>query len=160
MDNDIKTLCENCRECNLNKNNPPKIEQHIWEPSAAPMHRVHADFVGPFLSHWFFIFVDAYSKWPEVGIVKNIVVKTIIAECREIFARYGVPQVLVTDNGRTSTSAEFTTFLRQNGVRFKYSAPYNPATNGQAERFIQTLKNLLQRMQANASIYMKRLIGV
>lgn len=127
------------------------MEQHIWEPSAAPMHRVHADFAGPFLGHWFFIVVDSYSKWPEVRIVKNLAAKTIIEECREIFAMYGVPQIFVTDNGRTFTSSDFKAFLERNGVIFKYTAPYNSATNGQAERFVQTLKNALRRMDANAA---------
>lgn len=151
MDNDIKTFVENCRACNTFKNNPPKVEQHIWEPSAAPMHRIHADFAGPFLGRFFFIVIDAFSKWPEVRIVKNLAAKTIIDECREIFARYGVPQSFVTDNGRTFTSTEFRAFLKQNGVNFKYTAPYNPATNGQAERFVQTLKNALRRMEANTT---------
>ncbi|KMQ86353.1 hypothetical protein RF55_14672 [Lasius niger] len=151
IDKDIQTLVENCRACNTFKNNPPKVEQHIWEPSAAPMHRVHADFAGPFLGHWFFIVVDSYSKWPEVRIVKNLAAKTIIEECREIFAMYGVPQIFVTDNGRTFTSSDFKAFLERNGVIFKYTAPYNPATNGQAERFVQTLKNALRRMDANAA---------
>lgn len=51
IDNDIKVLIENYRACNTFKNNPPKVEQHIWKPSAAPMHRIHADFAGPFLGH-------------------------------------------------------------------------------------------------------------
>lgn len=148
---DIKTLVENCSACNSCKNNPSRVEQHVWEPSAAPMHRVHADFADPFLGRWFFIVVDAYSKWPEVRIVKNITAKTIIEECREIFAMHGVPQNFVTVNGRTFTSMEFKAFLERNGVIFKYTAPYNPATNGQAERFVQTLKNALRRMNANAT---------
>lgn len=151
IDSDIKARVENCRACNTFKNNPPKIEQHIWEPSAAPMHRIHADFAGPFLGHWFFIVVDAFSKWPEVRIVKNITAKTIINECKEIFASYGVPQCFVTDNGRTFTSTEFKTFLKRNGLNFKYTASYNPATNGQAERFVQTPKNALLCMDANAT---------
>ncbi|XP_018406799.1 PREDICTED: uncharacterized protein K02A2.6-like [Cyphomyrmex costatus] len=128
IDDDIKALVENCQNCNTFKNNPQKVEQHIWEPSAAPMHRVHADFAGPFLGRWFFIVVDSYSKWPEVRIVKNLMAKTVIEECRDIFTKYGIPQIFVTDN-----------------------APYNPATNGQAERFVQTLKNALRRMKADTT---------
>ncbi|XP_029178410.1 uncharacterized protein K02A2.6-like [Nylanderia fulva] len=107
IDNDIKALVENCQNCNTFKNNPQKVEQHIWELSAAPMHRVHADFAGPFLGRWFFIVVDSYSKWPEVRIVKNLMAKTVIEECRDIFTKYGIPQIFVTDNGRTFTSTEF-----------------------------------------------------
>ncbi|XP_029156135.1 uncharacterized protein K02A2.6-like [Nylanderia fulva] len=151
LDKDIQSLVENCVACNKVRNNPPKVEQHIWEPAAAAMHRVHADFAGPFLGKWLFVMVDAYSKWPEVRIVKNITAKTIIKECTNIFASYGIPKIWVTDNGRTFISKEFKNFLRSRGVIHKCTAPYNPATNGQAERFIQTLKNGLKRANANES---------
>jgi len=50
------------------------------------------------------------------------------------------------DNGRSFRSAEFTQFLKANGITPKYTAPYHPSTNGQAERFIQTMKNSLRKM--------------
>lgn len=61
-------------------------------------------------------------------------------KCREIFTTFGLPQVLISDNGRTFISKEFQFFFKQNGIFHKCTAPYNPATNGLAERFIQTLK--------------------
>lgn len=88
--------------------------------------------------------VDAFSKWPEVRIVKDITARTTIKECKNIFTSYGIPKILVTDNGRT-----FKNFLKSCGIIHKYTAPYNPATNRQAERFIQTLKNALRRSNAN-----------
>lgn len=48
IDDDIKELIENCAACNKIRNNPPKVEQHIWEPAATAMHRVHADFAAHF----------------------------------------------------------------------------------------------------------------
>ncbi|KAL6419169.1 hypothetical protein ACFW04_014046 [Cataglyphis niger] len=134
MNKDIQTLIENCSACNTFKNNPPKVEQHVWEFLAAPMHRLHADFAGPFIGHWFFIIVDAYSKWPEVRIVKNITAKTVIEECRGFFAMNGVT-IFVIDNGKTFTSAEFKAFLEQN----------------------RTLKNALRRVNVNATNVSKKL---
>jgi len=104
IEHDLQTLVENCALCNANKNNLPKVKQHVWEPKD-PMHRVHADFAGPFLGHWFFALVDAYSKWPEVHLFKNITAETVINKCREIFASYGVPQMFVKDNGKTFMKA-------------------------------------------------------
>lgn len=151
IDQNIKNLVENCAACNNVRNNPPKQEKHHWEPAVAAMHRVHADFAGSFLGKWFLVMIDAFSKWPEVRIVKDITAKTIIKEFRNIFASYGIPKILVTDNGRTFIAEEFKHFLKTCGIMPKCTTPYNPATNGQAERFVQTLKNALKRADVNGN---------
>ena len=48
------------------------------------------------------------------------------------------------DNGPQFTSREFADFLAANGVQHLRSAPYHPATNGAAERFVQTFKQALR----------------
>lgn len=151
IDKDIKTLAKNCANCNAQRNNPPKVEIHNWQPASAPMQRIHIDFAGPFLGKMFLILVDSYSKWPEVHIVTDITAKTTIEKCRQIFAAYGIPRIIVTDNGRTFISHEFQQFLKLNGIKHKVTSPYNPATNGQAERFIQTLKRSLRRMKCDST---------
>ncbi|XP_029168807.1 uncharacterized protein K02A2.6-like [Nylanderia fulva] len=98
IDKDIENLVRNCANCNSHKNNPPKVEVHLWEAPSAPMQRVHVDFAGPFLGKMFLLMVDAFSKWPEVHIVQDITAKTTIAKCRGMFAAYGLPKVIVTDN--------------------------------------------------------------
>ncbi|KAJ8377451.1 hypothetical protein AAFF_G00260090 [Aldrovandia affinis] len=65
---------------------------------------------------------------------------------RSLFARTGIPEQLVSDNGPQFTANEFQVFLKRNGVRHITSAPYHPATNGLAERFVQTLKQGLRAM--------------
>lgn len=150
IDKDIESLAKNCSDCNTFRNNPTKTDVHMWEPPKTAFERVHADFAGPFLGHYFFILIDAYTKWPEVHIVKNIISKTTIELCRQIFATFGIPKYFVSDNAKTFTSTEFKT-LKVNGIIQKLTAPYHLATNGQAERFVQTLKNSLRRMRSNAS---------
>ncbi|GFX85246.1 uncharacterized protein K02A2.6 [Trichonephila clavipes] len=71
--------------------------------------------------------------------------KTI--EClRDSFARFGLPRVLVSDNGSQFTSYEFQRFMHKNGVRHKTSVPFKPSSNGQAERYVATLKQSLRAM--------------
>ncbi|XP_043224264.1 uncharacterized protein K02A2.6-like [Amphibalanus amphitrite] len=54
-------------------------------------------------------------------------------------------KVVVTDNGPTFTSSEFSDFLKRNGVKHKRTPPYHSASNGQVERCVRTLKeNLLK----------------
>ncbi|GFW09251.1 uncharacterized protein K02A2.6 [Trichonephila clavipes] len=71
--------------------------------------------------------------------------KTI--EClRDSFARFGLPRVLVSDNGSQFTSYEFQRFMHKNGVKHKTSAPFKPSSNGQAERYVVTLKQSIRAM--------------
>lgn len=149
MDKDLELLANNCRNCNSLRNNPKQVDKHMWEPTQGPFQCVRVDFAGPFLNHYFFILVDIYSKWPEVHLMENITAKSTIQICEKIFATFGFPQILVSDNGRTFTSTEFQNFLKFKNIKSKFTAPYNPATNGQAERFIQTMKNALLRMGTN-----------
>lgn len=64
---------------------------------------------------------------------------------RSLFARQGIPRQLVTDKGRQLVSEIFRHFLRSYGVRHVTSASYHLATNGLAEKFVQTFKRVLQR---------------
>ena len=51
-----------------------------------------------------------------------------------------LPEQLVSDNGPQFSSTEFSQFLESNRIKHILSAPYHPASNGLAERFMQTLK--------------------
>jgi len=59
-------------------------------------------------------------------------------------------QTLVSDNGRTFVTAEFQNFLKINGISHKRTAPYHPATNGSAERFVQTFKQGLRKLNVTS----------
>ena len=52
--------------------------------------------------------------------------KTISA-LRELFARFGIPEQLASENGPQFVSDEFESFLSQNGVKHIRSSPYHPA---------------------------------
>lgn len=147
----VGRLTKNGTNCNAHRNNPLKVDTHVWEPVSTSMKQIHIDFAGPFLGKMFLIMVDAYSKLPEVHVMSDISAKTTISKCRQIFSAFGLPQVLVTDNGKTFMSHEFQQFLRVNGIMHRITAPYNPATNGQAERFVQTLKQALKHMKYDIS---------
>lgn len=151
LDKNIENVSKNCLQCQQTRSNPKKVITHIWEAAKKPFERVHVDFAGPFLGSYFFLLIDAFTKWPEVFILQTIQTKTTIEKCREIFSRFGIPEVLVSDNGAQFTSNEFQHFMQMNGIIHKRSAPYHPATNGQVERNVQTFKNKLKTIKCERS---------
>ena len=60
---------------------------------------------------------------------------------RELFAKYGIPVHCIRDNGSQFCSEKFTRFLKMNGVNHVRVAPYHAASNGLAERMVQSFKN-------------------
>ena len=67
-----------------------------------------------------------------------------IEALRSVFARFGLPEQLASDNGPQFTSDEFARFMKQNGIKHILSAPYHPSSNGLAERFVQTFKKAMR----------------
>ena len=144
LDQEIEELVKGCTQCQSVRNAPEVAPLHPWLWPTKPWKRIHIDFAGPLRGHSYLILVDAHSKWPEVIDMKsNTTSAATITELRKIFARYGLPEQLVSDNGLQFVSAEFTQFLKSNGVKHIKSAPYHPSTNGIAERFVQSFKRAM-----------------
>ena len=76
----------------------------------------------------------------EVEIVNSATSQATIEHLRAIFSRFGLPEVMVTDNGTCFTSSEFQEFAQRNSIRHVHIAPYHPSSNGLAERAVQTFK--------------------
>ena len=90
--------------------------------------------------------MDTFSKWLEVVKVTSATSGTTIEKLRSIFATHGIPRILVTDNRPQFLSSEFQAFMKNNGIKHIYSAPYYPATYGLAEWSIQTFKEHMKRL--------------
>ena len=145
MDRDIESEVKSCGPCQTVRNRPSRAPLHPWAWPEDPWQRIHVDFAGPFMGHMFLIVVDSYSKWLEVIIMQSTIAAKTIEELRNIFARNGIPHQLVSDNGPQFVSDEFRNFMKVNGIRHIRTAVYHPASNGEAECFVQTLKNALKR---------------
>ena len=65
-----------------------------------------------------------------------------IQKLREVFSRFGLPDRVISDNAPNFVSAEFTEFMKNNGIKHSMSAPYHPA----AERAVKTFKAGMKKM--------------
>ena len=144
IDKCIEQLVRECETCQSVRNNPSLTLLHLWSWPDAPWKRIHVDFAGPFQGSMFMVIVDAHSKWLEVVPMSTIMTEKTLDVVRSMFARYGLPEQLVSDNGPQFISSEFERFMKENGIKHIRTSPYHPASNGEAERFIQTFKNYLK----------------
>ena len=83
--------------------------------------------------------------WLEVFPTASTTSQRVIKILRNLFASFGTPHEVVSDNGPQFASREFAQFLKLNGINQKLTPPYHPASNRCIERCIQTLKQGLRK---------------
>nr|XP_056710963.1 uncharacterized protein K02A2.6-like [Euleptes europaea] len=149
IDAAVEEWVSRCQPCQESWPEMPRAPTHHWESTHKPWSRLHIDFAGPFQSKTFLIGVDSYSKWLEVADVGSMTSRVVVQELRKLFATHGLPDTVVSDNRAQFTSTEFQEFMAKNGIHHKTSAPFHPATNGQAERMVHTTKEAMWRIECN-----------
>ena len=148
MCKDIEELVGKCEVCQRYRESNTK-EPLISEPiSDKPWDSVAMD-----LFQWnnndYVLIVDYYSRYFEVSQLEDTTSRTVITHTKSIFARHGIPRFLRSDNGPQFSSAEFKSFGSEWGFTHETTSPYHPQANGLAEKFVQTVKRLLNKAKAD-----------
>ncbi|EFO91976.1 hypothetical protein CRE_11440 [Caenorhabditis remanei] len=151
IDKDIEKVVKSCDECASAAKNPVKNLLYSWPIPKKPFERVHVDFAGPVDGMYYLVFVDSFSKWPEVYATTSTTTAATIKILAKVFGQFGNPETLVSDNGPQFTSQTFQEFTAANGITHVRSPPYHPQSNGQAERFVDTLKRALCKLRGEGN---------
>lgn len=145
IDEAVEAMCQGCAVCAAQADAPPRQAPRPWPWPSRPWSRVHLDFMGPIFGKTYLVVVDAMSKWLEVFLVPSTAANWTIDKLTELFARWGFPRQIVSDNGPPFTSSEFAVFNKIRGIEHIFTAPYHPASNGAAENAVKTLKRVIKK---------------
>ena len=88
--------------------------------------------------------MDAFTKYLFTYPLKSSHPRCIIAALTHVFTNFGQPAVFIADNGCEFHNWEVVNFLKLWGVQWKFTAPYNPQANGQAEAGVKIVTNKLR----------------
>ncbi|UYV80506.1 K02A2.6-like [Cordylochernes scorpioides] len=87
-----------------------------------------------FENKWYLVVIDYHSRFPEMIQLDRLTASVVVRSCKSIFARHGIPETVVSDNGMQFGAArEFANFARQYGFTHVTSSPRFPQSNGMAE---------------------------
>ncbi|CAF1158398.1 unnamed protein product [Adineta steineri] len=147
IDKDINEISKSCDICSQLQ--PiPKQEYKSWEEPERVWSRVHMDFAGPIWGSKWLIVIDAKSKFPIVIDMENNTTAGNLSQVLDkIIDWFGPPEVLVSDNGPPFNSYEMVQFYKKYGINHITTAPYHPASNGLAERFVRSFKEAVMKEQ-------------
>ena len=89
---------------------------------------------------------SAQSGFWDLGSPQNTLSKEVTLHMKHQFARHGIPQKVVTDNG-SQFSSHFKQFSNLWQFEHVTSSPYHPISNGKAESAVKTAKHLAMKAQ-------------
>lgn len=142
LDAEIECVVRTCEVCQTIQNDVQVVPLKPWPVCTRPFERVHIDFASKDGVN-LLVLVDSYSKWIEVTPMLTMTAEKTIERLGIIFAQFGLPETIVTDNGPQFISEEFKAFARMRGIMHKTIPPYHAASNGLAEKSVQTVKKYL-----------------
>jgi len=144
IDADVVRTVQNCKVCLAVRNKPSQKCYTEWPKADRSWGRLHVDHFF-FENKVFFVVIDSLTKYIECEVVSSTSSNDTIEALTVIFSRNGLPDTVVSDNATSFTSCEFREFLTRNCIHHITPPPYSPASNGQAERAVQVIKNLLKK---------------
>ena len=139
----IKDFIKNCHECARDYKPhkepliPTSLPDYPWQQVATDLFTLKgAEYL---------IVVDYFSRYPEVTQLRTTTSPVVINALKSVFARHGIPEILRSDNGPQFSSSEFANFADDYQFCHITSSPHFPSSNGQAERAVKTVKDLLRK---------------
>lgn len=150
----VRKYVAHCLICVSKKRVPRSPHQTItsWTKPDTPFHTIHADTLGPLPKSegckFILVLVDAFTKFCLLFPIQRQSVVELKRAMSQAVSLFGAPKLLVTDRGRMFESHEFTTWITDLGCDQHFITPEMHNSNGQAERYVRTILNML-RIEVN-----------
>ena len=137
---EVKRIVGSCHTCAKLKPTYTLIpSDQTLIKSTRPFERLSVDFKGPLPSvtknRYMLTIVDEYSRFPFAYPCPDMTSSTVIRCFSQLFAIFGMPNFIHSDQGTSFMSSELKNYLTEKGVATSRTTPYNPEGNGQCERY-------------------------
>ena len=144
MQSDIRETCFSCgicSQCHAERPTEPMLSHKI--PSR-PWSKIRVDLFA-LDGKQYLVMVDHYSDYFELEPLRNVAASTVIRAKKRNFARHGIPDTCISDNGPQFDCHEFSRFARDYRFAVVKSSPYHSRGNGKAESAVKIAKNILKK---------------
>ncbi|XP_060723274.1 uncharacterized protein K02A2.6-like [Tachysurus vachellii] len=151
LSKEIQSLINNCKDC-LETRPTQKREPLLTTPLPnRPWEKIGADICEVDKQHYLIV-VDYFSRYIDIAHLSDLSGKTTRACLQNMFARWGCPNVLFSDNGPQFSGRAFRDFARDYDFQHVTSSPHYAQSNGEAERAVQTAKKILKQSDPFAAL--------
>jgi len=157
MKSDVEKVVKTCLKCQCYRPSPiPKGTSTIPTVVERPFVRVGLDIIGPLPettkgNKFIFSLTDYFTKWIEAKATKTIDTTDVTEFLEEVFSRHGIPEIIITDNGRQFIADMTKAFIDLYGSWVRFISPRHPEANGQAENsnreIVKVLRHICERQK-------------
>jgi len=149
---DIKEYCKACEICIANTKSNLRAYLFPHELAKAPFQIIGIDFLGPISpispngNNCICVMTDYFTKFVTAVALPDQTAQTT-ADCvyKNIVLMHGPPLALVSDRGSNFTSKLMRYFCKKLNIEQRFTTAYNPASNGETERFNRTMTTMLRK---------------
>src|SRR3989338_736870 len=149
--NDAVTLVSACRPCQRFNFSKTGFHPMTQLKAELPMDHVCVDLAGPLPTtpsgnNYLLIAVDVCTRFAFLRPIPSKTAASVAMVLLDIFANFGFPRVLSSDNGREFVNSIIDEFAKATGFATRTTSAYHPRGNGLAERFVQTSLQTVKKM--------------
>ena len=141
----VKKIVDSCIACQCATPAKPPVPLKMSQMPPTPWHTIHLDFLGPFpTGELLLVAIDAYSRYPQVEILRSTAASSTIPKLDKIFSTHGIPYKVISDNGPPFNGHEIKRYMEIQGIEFTTITPLWPQGNSEAESFMKPLVKSIQ----------------
>ena len=116
---------------------PSELQDQPWQKVAPDLFELKG--------HPYLLVIDYFSRYIEVAKLSSTTSPDVTTHLQSMFARHGIPEQLISDNGPQFSSTSFAKFAEDYGFTHILPSSRYPQANGEVEHAVQTVKNLLKK---------------
>ena len=156
LNGQVKRFCASCQSCARGKASSRKTQGALHAPgiASAPMNSISMDFMTNMPEvqgfNQILVVVDRFTKLVFLLPAANTDTAAQIAYklYAHVFSKFGWPLEIISDRDSKFVSAMWSEFFEANGTRLSLSYAYHQRFDGQTERMIRTIEEIM-RMNIN-----------
>ncbi|GFN74628.1 transposon ty3-g Gag-Pol polyprotein [Plakobranchus ocellatus] len=143
----VEQAVKNCFACQVATPTTTREPLQMSDLPQEPWSKLSADFGHLPDGTYLLVVTDEYSRYVVVDTIKSTSARAVIPRFDKIFAEFGIPDELKTDNGPPFNGIDFKTYLEHMGIKHRKITPRWPQANAETDRFMRTIKKTIKAAQ-------------
>ena len=144
MSAELRQYIPQCETCSKYESKQQKETLMSHEIAERPWEKIGTDLY-TIDGNDYLIVVDYFSSFWQIDHLTDTKASTVIRKLKCHFARQGVPEVVISDNGPQFACEQFTIFANQWSFEHGPGSPGHQQINGKAEAAVKQAKRLLRK---------------